>query len=68
VEIGIPEDWWRDDEAYKEHLVREVEKGLHDIILLLQSKKQTVRADALLKDWEKVKTSYLQDAEANMRR
>jgi len=61
VEIGVPQDWWRDDKAYKKHLVREVEKGLYDIILLLQGKKRAIRADALLKDWDKIKTSFLQD-------
>jgi hypothetical protein len=61
IEIGIPEDWWRKNEGahYKEHLIAEMEKGLHSMIELLQSKQYPIKAKELLADWEKIKKDYL---------
>ena len=59
VEIGVPESWWRDSTRYKEHLTREVEKGLHSMIDLLHRNRLAVRADALLHHWDKIKNQFL---------
>jgi hypothetical protein len=61
IEIGVPENWWREDEGrnYKRHLAAEIEKALHSIIELLQKNRWDVKAEALLTDWGKLKERYL---------
>lgn len=59
VEIGVPESWWRNGRSYKELLAEEIEKALHSMIELLQRNKRDVKAEALLKDWLKIKKVYL---------
>jgi hypothetical protein len=61
VEIGIPEEWWRqaNSDGYKRRLVEEVEAGLRSMIDVLQAKKRRIDGQALLNDWNRVKASYL---------
>ena len=61
VEIGVPESWWRQNEGrdYKRFLAEAIEAGLQSMIELLQRNHHDVRANALLNDWEKVKSDYL---------
>jgi hypothetical protein len=61
VEIGIPEDWWRQNKSghFKKHLAEEIEKGLHSMVELLQRNRHAVRAEALLADWGRIKERYL---------
>ena len=64
VEIGVPEQWWRENEGrnYRMYLSAEIEKGLHSMIELLQRSKHAVKEETLLKDWQDIKRNYLQDA------
>lgn len=58
--IGVPEDWWRDQEsAYKRRLITAMEEGLHSMINLLRRNKHAVKDELLLADWEKVKKNFL---------
>ena len=61
VEIGIPKEWWKEEQGknFKVHLAAEIEKGLHSAIELLHRTKHRVNAEALLADWEKIKSDYL---------
>lgn len=61
VEIGIPQEWWREIQggAYKRRLASEVESGLKSMIEVLKAKKKHIEVDALLSDWEQVKVRYL---------
>jgi hypothetical protein len=61
VEIGIPESWWReaDTDAYKKRLAGEVEKGFISMIDVLRKSRRAIKADALLNDWNKIKSDYL---------
>jgi hypothetical protein len=61
VEIGVPEKWWReaDSDGYKKRLAEEVEAGLRSMIDVLLSKKHRIDGQALLSDWNQIKTSYL---------
>lgn len=63
VEIGVPEEWWREDQgrSYRGYLIAEIEKGLHSMIELLQENKHPVNEEALLTDWYKIKCNYLQN-------
>jgi hypothetical protein len=68
VEIGIPESWWRGDQGrqYKEHLIQEIEKGLHSMIEVLRKNRHSVHAEALLADWEKIKSDYLSQSSVSV--
>ena len=61
VEIGIPEEWWREanGDGYKKRLVDSVETGFNSIIDVMRAKKRHIDADALLEDWNRIKASYL---------
>jgi hypothetical protein len=61
VEIGVPEEWWRESEsAYKSHLTDSIETGLNSMILLLQRNKHEIDAELLLADWATVKREFLE--------
>jgi hypothetical protein len=68
VEIGIPEHWWREDQGrnYKRYLAREIEKGLHSMVELLQRNQHSINSEALLADWEKIKNDYLTQDSVNV--
>ena len=61
VEIGVPEAWWRDDQGaqYKTLLATEIDKGLRSMIDLLRRNKHPINGDALIADWGKIKTKWL---------
>lgn len=60
VKIGIPEDWWsQDEEAYKVLIADAFEEGLSSSIALLQRNKHSVKADELLADWANVRKEFL---------
>jgi len=61
VEIGVPQSWWQKGqvEGYRKNLTKAIEEGLHSMVELLQRKRQEVDADALLRDWEKIKYDFL---------
>ncbi len=61
MEIGIPEEWWREanSDGYKKRLAEEVEAGLRSMIDVLQAKKRRIDSEALLNDWHRVKNDYL---------
>ena len=61
VEIGIPEEWWRqtDGDAYKKRLIEEIEAGLKSMIQVLQAKEPQIDAKALLRDWSRIKLACL---------
>jgi hypothetical protein len=63
VEIGVPEDWWREHQGtyHKTHLADAIEKGLYSMIDVLRKKKCEIRAEALLADWATIKADYLMD-------
>lgn len=69
VEIGVPEKWWRENQGrnYRMYLIAEIEKGLRSIIELLQRNKHTIKEEALLSDWQNIKSNYLQDALSGMK-
>ena len=69
VEIGIPANWWRENQGrnYRIYLTAEIDKGLHSIIQLLRRNKHAIKEEALLSDWQNIKNSYLQDALADMK-
>ncbi len=60
VEIGVPESWWREDRGknYKMRLAAEIDKGLRSMIELLQRNKHPINGEALLADWETIKTEW----------
>jgi hypothetical protein len=61
VEIGVPEEWWRESEsAYKAHLTDSIETGLNSMIALLQRNKHEVDAERLLADWATAKREFLE--------
>jgi hypothetical protein len=68
VEIGIPKSWWQENQGrnYKRYLAAEIEKGLHSMIELLRRTGREVKAEALLADWEKIKTNYLSRTSDNV--
>jgi hypothetical protein len=52
VKIGIPEDWWSQDESrYKALLADALEEGLRSSIAMLQRNKHSIDAERLLADW-----------------
>src|SRR3954469_6008288 len=60
VEIGIPEDWWKEGpRAFKQHLAEEVERGLVEMVKLIQGRGNSIMADAILNDWQRLKHDYL---------
>ena len=59
VEIGIPETWWRMDQ-FKQRLAEEVEKGFISMIDLLRKNRRDIKAEALLSDWSKIKSKFLE--------
>jgi hypothetical protein len=61
VEIGIPETWWRQasGDGYKRRLAEEVEAGFRSMVEVLRKNKRHINAEALLQDWERIKTLYL---------
>ena len=61
VEIGIPEEWWREanSDGYKKRLAEEVEAGLKSMIDVLQAKKRRIDGQGLLNDWSRIKALYL---------
>jgi hypothetical protein len=61
VEIGIPEEWWREanGDGYKKRLVDSVETGLNSMIDVMRAKKLHIDADALLEDWNRIRALYL---------
>lgn len=69
VEIGVPERWWREAQGrnYRIYLTAEIENGLHSMIELLQRNKHTIKAEALLSDWRRIKSNYLQDTLSGMK-
>lgn len=62
----MPQSWWHNDdvERYKKHLSQAIEEGLHSMVEMLQSKSKEVDADALFRDWAKIKESFLSGADA----
>jgi Ankyrin repeats (3 copies) len=61
VKIGVPESWWRGEEAkYKTHLTDSIEEGLKSMIALLQRNKHQVNAQRLLADWATIKQEFLE--------
>jgi hypothetical protein len=62
VEIGIPETWWRMDhtDQFKQRLAEEVEKGFISMIDLLRKNRRDIKAEALLSDWSKIKSKFLE--------
>jgi hypothetical protein len=69
VEIGVPENWWRENQGknYKMYLTAEIEKGLRSIIELLRRNKHAIKEEALLNDWQDIKINYLQDVPSGMK-
>ena len=63
VEIGIPIQWWKGSggKNYKAHLTAEIEKGLIQMIDLLERNKHPVKGDALLKDRQKIRDRYIRN-------
>jgi hypothetical protein len=63
VEIGVPEEWWREDQGrkYRGYLIGEIERGLRSMIELLQQNKYAIKEEALLADWHNIKKNYLQE-------
>jgi hypothetical protein len=60
VEIGIPQDWWKEGRrAYRQHLAEEVERALSSMVKLLQKDGNCIIADNILADWQRIKTDYL---------
>ena len=61
VEIGVPESCWQEDQGknYKTRLAAEIDKGLGSMIELLRRNKHPIKAEALIADWEKIKTEWL---------
>jgi len=61
VEIGIPEEWWREanGDGYKKRLVDSVETGFNSMIDVMRAKKLHIDADALLEDWNRIRALYL---------
>ena len=59
VEVGIPENWWRDSDTYKHRLAGEIEKGFLAMIDLLRRNRRDIKAEALLRDWKQIKSTYL---------
>jgi hypothetical protein len=61
VEIGVPENWWREEEPkYKRRLISSMEEGLRSMIALLLRNKHEVNAELLLADWAKVRKEVLE--------
>lgn len=69
VEISVPENWWREDQGrnYKIYLTAAIEKGLKSMLELLQHNKHVVKAEALLGDWERIKSNYLHNDLSGMK-
>lgn len=61
VEIGVPQNWWHSDdvEGYKRRLSQALEEGLRSMVDVLQNKSHHVDANALFRDWAKVKENFL---------
>ena len=61
VEIGVPEDWWRENQGllYKSHLTSSIDKGLSSMVEFLQRNRHSINDIALLQDWDRIKTKYL---------
>ena len=61
VEIGIPQQWWRETAGgtYKRRLTTEIEAGLKSMIDVLKARKKHIEAEALLSDWQEIKVRYL---------
>jgi len=62
VEIGIPGTWWRlaHTDQFKQRLAEEVEKGFISMIDLLRKNRRDIKAAALLSDWSKIKSRFLE--------
>jgi len=62
VEVGIPETWWRlaHTDQFKQRLAAEVEKGFISMIDLLRKNQRDIKAEALLSDWSKIKSKFLE--------
>lgn len=61
VEIGIPQDWWKEGYLpFKQHLAEEIERGLSEMVKVLERHGGSVNKSALLSDWQKLKKKYLQ--------
>lgn len=69
VEIGVPEIWWRENQGknYRMYLTTEIDKGLRSIIELLRRNKHAIKEEALLSDWQHIKSIYLQDVLPGMK-
>jgi hypothetical protein len=65
VEIGVPQSWWYNDdvEGYKKHLSQAIEEGLHSMVEVLQTKSEDIDADALFRDWAKIKEDLLSSSD-----
>jgi Ankyrin repeats (many copies) len=60
VRIGVPEEWWREDEShYKERIVVAVEDGFSSMTSLLTRNRHQVDESLLKRDWQALKTQFL---------
>ena len=61
VKIGVPEEWWSENETtYKTHVADSIESGLNSMIALLRRNKHEVNAGQLLADWATVRMKFLE--------
>jgi hypothetical protein len=60
VRIGVPESWWREDEAhYKVRIIEALEDGFSSMIALLNRNEHAVDESSLMRDWNHLKIEFL---------